>query len=115
MHIPPKPSGEGCEAAGAILRLLLFMALKTNVYIDGFNLYYGCVRDTPHKWLDLSALCARLLPTNQINSIRYFTAWLRRALGIRSSERDRKCIFALFAQFRISPSILAIFLRVRFG
>ena len=34
-HIPPKPSGEGCEAAGEIPRLLLFMALKTNVYIDG--------------------------------------------------------------------------------
>lgn len=32
------------------------MALKTNVYIDGFNLYYGCVRGTLHKWLDLAAL-----------------------------------------------------------
>ena len=50
------------------------MALKTNVYIDGFNLYYGCVRHTPYKWLDLAAFCARLLPKNQINRIRYFTA-----------------------------------------
>jgi uncharacterized LabA/DUF88 family protein len=50
------------------------MALKTHVYIDGFNLYYGCLRGTPHKWLDLAALCARLLPNNQINRIRYFTA-----------------------------------------
>jgi uncharacterized LabA/DUF88 family protein len=50
------------------------MALKTNVYIDGFNLYYGCLRRTPYKWLDLAALCARLLPKNQINRIRYFTA-----------------------------------------
>jgi uncharacterized LabA/DUF88 family protein len=50
------------------------MALKTNVYIDGFNLYYGCIHDTPHAWLDMSALCARLLPNNQINRIRYFTA-----------------------------------------
>ena len=73
-HIPPKPSGEGCEAAGEIPRLLLFMALKTNVYVDGFNLYYGCVRGTPYKWLDVAAFCARLLPKNQINRIRYFTA-----------------------------------------
>ena len=73
-HIPPEPSGEGREAAGAIQRLLLFMALKTNVYVDGFNLYYGCVKDTPYRWLDLAAFCARLLPHNQINHIRYFTA-----------------------------------------
>ena len=43
---PPEPSGEGREAAGGIQRLLLFMALKTNVYIDAFNLYYGCLRKT---------------------------------------------------------------------
>lgn len=29
---------------------------------------------TAHLWLDLSALCTRLLPTNEINRIRYFTA-----------------------------------------
>jgi uncharacterized LabA/DUF88 family protein len=52
------------------------MALKTHVYIDGFNLYYGCLKGTPHKWLDLAALCARLLPNNQITRIRYFTALL---------------------------------------
>ena len=28
----------------------------TNVYVDGFNLYYGCLKGTPHKWLDLDAL-----------------------------------------------------------
>ena len=50
------------------------MALKTNVYIDGFNLYYGCLRRTPHRWLDLNALCAALLPKNTIHRIRYFTA-----------------------------------------
>jgi uncharacterized LabA/DUF88 family protein len=50
------------------------MPLKTNVYVDGFNLYYGCVKDTPHRWLDLAALCKRLLPNNTINRIRYFTA-----------------------------------------
>jgi hypothetical protein len=52
------------------------MALKTHVYIDGFNLYYGCVRKTPYKWLDLAVFCQQLLPTNQITRIRYFTALL---------------------------------------
>ncbi len=48
--------------------------MSTNVYIDGFNLYYGCVKDTPYRWLNLEALCRRLLPREQINRIRYYTA-----------------------------------------
>jgi uncharacterized LabA/DUF88 family protein len=50
------------------------MANKTNVYIDGFNLYNGSLKKTPYKWLDLSALCGMLLPNHSINRIRYFTA-----------------------------------------
>jgi uncharacterized LabA/DUF88 family protein len=46
----------------------------TYVYIDGFNLYYGCVKGTPHKWLDLESFCERLLPKDNIEQIRYFTA-----------------------------------------
>ena len=48
--------------------------MATNVYIDGFNLYYGAVRDTPYRWLDLEALCRRLLPKDDIKRVRYFTA-----------------------------------------
>jgi uncharacterized LabA/DUF88 family protein len=46
----------------------------TNVYIDGFNLYYGALRGTPYRWLDPLALCGKLFPRNRINRIRYFTA-----------------------------------------
>jgi uncharacterized LabA/DUF88 family protein len=46
----------------------------TNVYVDGFNVYYGCLRRTSNKWLDLDALCRRLLPRDTIHRIRYFTA-----------------------------------------
>jgi uncharacterized LabA/DUF88 family protein len=48
--------------------------MRTRVYIDGFNLYYGCVKGTPHKWLDVHALCVNLLPKNQVDLVRYFTA-----------------------------------------
>lgn len=48
--------------------------MATNVYIDGFNLYYGAVKGTANKWLDLQALCHRLLPKDDIRRIRYFTA-----------------------------------------
>jgi NYN domain len=58
-------------------RLLLYSALmRTNVYIDGFNLYYRLLKNNPQfKWLDLKALSAALLqPQNKIQSIRYYTA-----------------------------------------
>jgi hypothetical protein len=45
-----------------------------NVYVDGFNLYYGCLKGTSCKWLDLEALCALLLPRYEVKRIRYFTA-----------------------------------------
>ncbi|MEW6713423.1 MAG: NYN domain-containing protein [Candidatus Riflebacteria bacterium] len=48
--------------------------MKTIVYVDGFNLYYGAVKGTPYKWLDILALCKFLLPKNQIIQIKYFTA-----------------------------------------
>lgn len=69
--IPPVASGAGREA---ILRGGLGGLMKTNVYIDGFNLYYGCVKGTPYRWLNLAQLCQVLLPTDCIHRIRYFTA-----------------------------------------
>ncbi len=48
--------------------------MRTNVYIDGFNLYNRAVKGTPYKWLDLAALCQSVLPNHQIYRIRYFTA-----------------------------------------
>lgn len=49
--------------------------MLTNVYIDGFNLYYRALRRDPQfKWLDLAKLCQALLPAHEINRIRYFTA-----------------------------------------
>ena len=47
---------------------------KANVYVDGFNLYYGCLKGTEYRWLDLGAFCQKLIPSNPINRIRYFTA-----------------------------------------
>lgn len=47
---------------------------KTFVYVDGFNLYYGAVKDTPYKWLDIRRLFEMLLPNHPIHRIKYFTA-----------------------------------------
>ncbi len=49
--------------------------MRTFIYVDGFNLYYRALRNTPYKWLDLGALFRRVLnPKNQIVTIKYFTA-----------------------------------------
>jgi hypothetical protein len=55
--------------------------MRTYVYVDGFNLYYGAVKGTPFKWLDIKKLCELLLPTHQIAKIKYFTARVRARPG----------------------------------
>lgn len=50
---------------------------RTNVYIDGFNLYYGALKKTAYKWLDVSKLCSLLLPRQDIRRIRYYTAIIK--------------------------------------
>ena len=48
--------------------------MRTIVYVDGFNLYYGAVKGTPYKWLDLGALFRRVLaPHHIITEISYYT------------------------------------------
>ena len=49
--------------------------MRTIVYVDGFNFYYGALKGTPWKWLDLVALFGRVLqPHHQIVAVKYFTA-----------------------------------------
>ena len=75
--IPPATSVAGCKAAHGRLCCFLGSCVRTNVYVDGFNLYYGCLKGSRFKWLDLGRLCALLLPNYQIARIRYFTAKVR--------------------------------------
>lgn len=58
--------------------------------MDGFNLYYGCVKNTPYKWLNLKALFeSLLLPKNSIDLIRYFTARVSDKGAGRASLRQQ--------------------------
>jgi len=51
------------------------MPIRTNVYVDGFNLYYGGVKGTPFKWLNIVEMSRQLLkPDHVIGKVRYFTA-----------------------------------------
>ena len=45
------------------------------VYIDGFNLYYGALKRTPFKWLNLQAFAEAITPRQfTVERARYFTA-----------------------------------------
>ena len=48
--------------------------MKANVYIDAFNLYYGALKRTQFRWLDLGKLASLLLKQHTVHRIRYFTA-----------------------------------------
>ena len=51
--------------------------MRTIAYVDGFNLYFGALRKTPHRWLNLQRLVElHLMPHNQLIGIKYFTAKL---------------------------------------
>lgn len=51
---------------------------KTAVYVDGYNLYYGRLRGTEFKWLDLPVLFDRLLaiqdPSAVVTAVKFFSA-----------------------------------------
>lgn len=47
---------------------------RSIVYVDGFNFYYGMVRNTDWKWLDLQRYFELIRQDDQIEQIRYFTS-----------------------------------------
>lgn len=76
--------------------------LRTRVYVDGYNLYYGCLKGTPHKWLNPLSLFERILPTVTATidqhgaltskldplSVKFFTApILEKAAKAKDSQR----------------------------
>ncbi|MDO9319748.1 MAG: NYN domain-containing protein [Gammaproteobacteria bacterium] len=52
--------------------------MDTAVYIDGYNLFYGRLRATPYKWLDIVKLSELIIkiqsPESSILKVKYFTA-----------------------------------------
>jgi len=70
--------------------------MRTYIYIDGFNFYYGAVKDTPYKWLDFKKLFEYLLdPSHQIISIKYFTAMVTGKIDPDQPIRQKTYLRAL--------------------
>lgn len=71
----PRRFGGGARGGPSGSPLLYWAKrMRTRVYVDGYNLYYACLKGSPYKWLNIHALCTALLPRNRIDKVRYFSA-----------------------------------------
>ena len=70
---------------------------KTIVYVDGSNLYYGLLRGTSDKWLDLVSFAKSLLrDDHEIASVKYFASRvIDKSPDHHKSERQDKYFDAL--------------------
>jgi uncharacterized LabA/DUF88 family protein len=65
-------------------------------YIDGFNLYYGALKGTKLKWINLKLLSEQLVPSHyQVGKIKYFTARVSGAYDPDSPRRQQLYLSAL--------------------
>ena len=98
MRNPPVRLGgraQGCRKA-ALAFIWAYSLICTNVYIDGFNLYYLALRGTPFRWLDFGKLASLLLPQHDIGRIRYFTAKVvNRSKDPNQAQRQQAYLRAL--------------------
>ena len=73
--------------------------MRTVVYIDGYNLYYGLLRRTKLKWLDIVALFRDHVLEKNIDlvEVRYYTAPVlgRMSDDSKSPQRQRQYLQAL--------------------
>ena len=70
--------------------------MRTRVYVDGFNLYYGALKDTSFKWLNLAELTRRLLPAGYaVDKLNYFTARVSGASDPGAPARQHSYLSAL--------------------
>lgn len=73
--------------------------MKTIVYIDGYNLYYGCLRKSEYKWLDLFQLFVDnvLSEDSELLQVKYYTAPVlgRMSDDPKSPQRQRTYLQAL--------------------
>ncbi len=76
------------------------------MYVDGLNLYYGALRGTRYKWLDLAALSRLLLKKHRVERVMYFTARIRGRTSTSSGPARQE---AYLRALRTSPEVEIIY------
>jgi hypothetical protein len=69
--------------------------VRVRVYVDGFNLYYRALSNTPYRWLDLSSFARHVLSDHEVVAIRYFTAKVSGVSDPQSPIRQQTYLRAL--------------------
>ncbi len=73
--------------------------MRTTVYVDGYNLFYGIRRyekqGNCYRWLDMRKLSQVLLPKANITQIRYYTALVNAEQDADSPVRQQTYLRAL--------------------
>jgi hypothetical protein len=65
--------------------------VRAYVYVDGFNLYYRALKNTPYRWINMVALAQRVLrPTDTVDRLRYFTARVSARAGDSDAPRRQQ-------------------------
>lgn len=68
--------------------------MRTIVYVDGYNLYYGLLRKSPNKWLDLYSLFQNhVLDRADVLEVRYYTAPIKEKMSDDSASPQRQRIY----------------------
>ncbi len=85
--------------------------MKTTIYIDGYNLYYGVLRNTPYKWLDVVKLFSKIAhaqnPDSEIIKVKFFTAPVKIKLSnhgeaSQKSQRDyHRALEKIYPNFEV--------------
>jgi hypothetical protein len=89
--------------------------MRTFVYVDGFNLYYGAVKGTPYKWLNLVELAKQVLPASHVvGCVKYFTARVSGADDPDAPKRQHAYLSALKTLPEVEISYV-VFSQRRFG
>lgn len=61
--------------------------------MDGYNLFYGCLKGTPFKWLDVAALLRQILhqqdPDSVLSLTKYFTSHVLGKFSVHGQESER--------------------------
>ena len=81
--------------------------LKSIIYIDGYNLFYGCLKHSSYKWLDLRNLLFEQIlttqnPLSELVKIKYFTADIRAKVASHGQD-------ALIAQQSYHRALLQLY------
>ena len=75
---------------------------KACVYVDGFNLYYGALKDTPLRWLNPLALASNVFPAFDCVGCKYFSAPVSAKAG-SSEQALRQSVY--WRALRTIPSL----------